>query len=319
VKRLTVRWLLAAAFLGIAIWLVARDPAPLHALVEVDPLVLVAMVALVIANQLLMSLRIGYAVEECSGVAISKRIWFRLTSVGQFLNLVVPQLGNVYRAVVLKRDHGVKYAHYAAGLFAFVWIDLMIGLVFAMAVLAIEDPAMRIGTLPAMAVLGLILAVVLVAPVLAKRVLSTQQSGKIAALRTRATALLDTATRVLHEGRYLSRAVILNVLLVATQVASLYLAFDAVGAQLGIAQLMLFQVLLRLSNQIVVTPGNLGLTELAYGVLASASGSTVQLGVAAAVLIRALGSVVVIALGLALGGVAHLTQRRELETEAATS
>lgn len=318
-KHPVVRWLLAIAFLGVATWLVARDPAPLIALASVDPLVLVAMVVLIVANQLVMSLRIGYAVEECAGAAISKWIWFRLTSIGQFLNLMVPQLGNLYRAVVLKRDHGVAYTHYAAGLFAFVWIDLMIGIVFALIVIAIQDSSMRVGSMPAIAVLALLLAAALLAPILAKRVLSTRGTGRIAALRMRATALLDTATRVLVEGSYLVRALVLNVLLVATQVASLHLAFDSVGASLDIGHLMLFQVILRISNQIVITPGNLGLTELAYGVLASASGSTVQLGVAAAVMIRAIGSVVVIALGLALGGATHLTQRRRLEAEVATS
>lgn len=277
------------------------------------------MAALIAANQALLSLRIGYAVEECSSVSVPKWTWFRLTSVGQFLNLLFPQLGNVYRAFILKRDHGIGYAQYAAGLFTFVWIDLLIGLAFAIVSIAILDPSMRIGELSGLAVLVTILLGVLIAPFLIKRLLATREGGRIARLRVRATILLETATRFLHDGRYLSRAFTLNVLLVATQLASIHFAFDAVGADIDFPRLMLFQVLVRLSNQIVVTPGNLGLTEVAYGVLAGASGSTMQHGVAAGVLIRALGSAVVVVLGLALGGAGHLIHRDRLRATSPTS
>ena len=314
-NRSLLRWVLAIAFTAIAIWFVVRNPEPLTELARIDPLVLVAMVVLVFVNQFVSALRLGYAIEECAGRVVSAWIWFRLTAIGQFLNLIVPQLGNVYRAVMLKRDQDITYAQYAAGLFAFIWIDLLIGILLALGVVVVLAPDMPLGELPGLVVLACIFLAVLAGPFALERLLATRRSGRLAALQTRAAEILSAAAHALRQPRYVARALTLNIALVATQVASLHLAFQSVGAELGLAQLMLFQVLLRLSGQIVITPGNLGLTELAYGALASASGASTQVGIAAALLIRALGSIVVVALGLVLGGATHLMGRRQLIAE----
>lgn len=314
-KRPWLRWALALAFTTVAVWLVARNPEPVRALARIDFLVLLAMVALVLVNQLVSALRLGFAIEECADRVLSAWAWFRLTAIGQFLNLLVPQLGNVYRAVMLKREEGITYVQYAAGLFAFVWIDLLIGILLALAVIVVISPDLSIGQLPGFVVLACLFVAVLAGPLVLERLVAGRSSGRLAAARERAAEVLTAAARVLRQPRYVVRALALNVVLVATHVASLHFAFRAVGAELGLAQLMLFQVLLRLSSQIVITPGNLGLTELAYGALASVSGATTGHGIAAALLIRTLGSMVVVALGLLLGGATHLMQRRRLIAE----
>jgi uncharacterized membrane protein YbhN (UPF0104 family) len=108
----------------------------------------------------------------------------------------------------------------------------------------------------------------------------------------------------------------INVVSTAGQAATIWLAFHSVGAFIPISGILLFQVLIKLSSQIVITPGNLGITELAFGALAHGSSSTVEQGLAVSLLLRAVGSAVVVLLGVVAGGAGALFGRRALLQEA---
>jgi uncharacterized membrane protein YbhN (UPF0104 family) len=305
-RNALLRWLLALTLLGAGLALAYRfgDAQPFYKLLRVPPLLLVAICVLMVANQALFSLRFAIAIEQCGGPRLSRWEWFRLTSVGQFLNLFVPQLGNVYRAFVLKRNHSVPYSLYGSGLFAFVWLDLIMGLLLAIVVIALLEPGFHLGTLPAMPVLALLAVALFFSPFVAARVLRRlfAASEKLRKIGDRSADLLLLAGGVARQPSFLLQAFSLNLAMAAVQVSTLALAFHAVAADVSLGRLMLFQIIVKLSNQIVVTPGNLGLTELAYGVLAEAASSGVEHGIAVGLLTRTLGVAVVTAVGLLMGG-----------------
>jgi len=64
----------------------------------------------------------------------------------------------------------------------------------------------------------------------------------------------------------------------------------------------LFFTVLTLLNQIVITPGNLGIKEVAYGVLAQQLQIGMAQGILVSLILRVLTLVVTTALGLAFGG-----------------
>jgi len=70
-------------------------------------------------------------------------------------------------------------------------------------------------------------------------------------------------------------------------------------------------VLLQLATYVAVTPGNLGLQELAFGVLAVGLGSAAVDGVVVSALVRVTGVVAIVAFALPLGGVQALRAGRE--------
>jgi uncharacterized membrane protein YbhN (UPF0104 family) len=121
-----------------------------------------------------------------------------------------------------------------------------------------------------------------------------------------------TARGTLADSAFILRYVALNLVAAAMHAAILWLAFDTVGGGLSFGRLMLFQVLLKFTSLVQVTPGNIGLTELAYGVLAEAASGGAQRGIAASLLIRALSTPVTVALGVVLGGIAFLQRRGRL-------
>jgi uncharacterized membrane protein YbhN (UPF0104 family) len=115
---------------------------------------------------------------------------------------------------------------------------------------------------------------------------------------------------------FMAPFVAINLLVAAVQVATLALAFTAVGSSLGLGRLMLFQVLMKLSGIILLTPGNVGLTELAYGALSDSTANGLQQGIAVALLMRVLGSIVIVGLGIGFGGVSILRRQGHRAGEA---
>lgn len=318
--RAAVRWALALLLLALAVRVLWSDPEPVRRALRIGALPLASMAVLVIVNQWFMSLRLSLAVEQCGGGGVPARVWFRLTSVGQFLNLFVPQLGNIHRAIVLKRDYGVSYLLYATGLFAFVWMDLLMGFALAIPTIAVLDARVTLLGVPGLVWLALVVVGLAATPFVARWAIGHLKlgAGFFGRVQSRMTLLLETAGKAFQHPGFVARFFGVNVLTTVAQVITLYLAFRAVGSDVGIAALVLFQVFVKLSNQITITPGNLGLTELAYGALAHASHETAEQGVAAGMLVRTVGTVATIAMGLLEGGGPLLfgPRRPQAETDA---
>lgn len=307
--RRILRPLLAVGLLGLAVWFLWTRPEPLERLLDVTPQTLLALAGIAFLNQTLIAARFGLVVEHCAKCNVPAITWFRLTLVGNFLNLFVPQLGNVYRALVLKREHKVSYTTYTTGLFAFVWLDLLIGVAVALIVIAVLEPTLRLADVPALAWIGAAFVLLLVGPFIAAATLRVLhiETGFAGRVRAKLAALLATSTSVLQRPSLLLAFIVINVSAAAAQVLSLWLAFHAIGAPVDAATMVMFQVFVKLSNQFVITPGNLGLTELSYALLAHAAAHcTPEQGVAAALLLRMVGMVVSSVLGVALGGLPML-------------
>jgi uncharacterized membrane protein YbhN (UPF0104 family) len=316
--RPLARWTIALSAMAFVVHRLASEPEALRRVLSTDPAVLLGVAGLIVASQALMSNRFALAVELCGGRPLPALTWFRLISVGQMLNLFAPQLGTIYRGVTLKREHGISYMSYASGLFAFVWLDLIAGLAIALLVIALLDPGLRLGALPGLPLAAVALIVLVLAPFFTRWLLSLVRvkSAAITKIQSRMTTLLGSASRLLH-----SRAVVsflfVNVLVTLDQVATLWLLFHSVASSPPIATLLLFQVLLKLSNQIMITPGNLGITELLFGLLAYGAEFSVEQGLAVALLNRVIGMIVVILLGVICGGAGWLSgdRREDLKRE----
>jgi uncharacterized protein (TIRG00374 family) len=297
--------------MGFVVHRLASDPEALQRVLSTDPMVLLVVAVLIVVSQALMSNRFALAVELCGGRELPALTWFRLISVGQMLNLFAPQLGTIYRGVTLKREHGITYMSYASGLFAFVWLDLIAGLSIALAVIALLDPGLRLGPLPGLPLAAIALVVLVLAPFFTRWLLALPRwsSAAITKIQGRMTTLLGGASALLHSRAVLS-FLLVNVLVTLDQVATLWLLFHSVGASPPLAALLLFQVVLKLSNQVMITPGNLGITELMFGLLAYGAEFSVEQGLAVALLNRVIGMIVVILLGVICGGAAWFSSDR---------
>ncbi len=305
-------WLFGAMLLGLAVRLLAKNPEPLRQLVALPGWMAGVLLPLALLNFVFLAWRMALAVGLSTTVEVPARTWLRVVVLGQFLNLMVPQLGNLYRGVTLKRDHGVSYTAYATGLITFVWLDTTFGFGLCVLVLAVLEPGLRLGSIPVLPALSVLILVLLSAPIVAAKLLSVMPlgSGRLARVRTRANALLLTAGSCLRNPSFLLKFMTVCALVMADQSLILWFCFQVVGLVIDPETAVLFQALVKLSNQVVITPGNLGLTELAFGVLGSAAhGGSMEYGIAAALVFRMLFTSIVIVAGVMLGGVGLLRSR----------
>ena len=84
--------------------------------------------------------------------------------------------------------------------------------------------------------------------------------------------------------------------------AIFYMCFDSMGVNILFSKAALFNIVSKLSNQIVITPGNLGLRELIYSWLSEITNIGMSEGLIAAVVLRIVDSCVSITLGILFGG-----------------
>jgi uncharacterized membrane protein YbhN (UPF0104 family) len=319
VKR-ALRWALALAALAFVGSKLAANPEPLRQVLRIAPSALAALCALTILNQALMAVRLAVVMNHTVGVRLGFVAWFRLVSIGQMLNLAVPQLGNVYRAVALKRDFGFSYLSYATGLVTYVWLDMLMSFVTAIVAIVALEPTLALGGIPAVALLIAALLAFFLGPIVLAAMLerTKSRSGWVGRAQHRLATILSTANAAARSPGLMSRLLGLNVLVTIGQVASLWLGFRCVGESLSLSSLVVFQVFFKLSILIVVTPGNLGVTELVFSALAHGSARTVEQGVAVSLLLRAVGSAIVVLLGVLSGGAAVLFGGRRALLEQAS-
>jgi uncharacterized membrane protein YbhN (UPF0104 family) len=90
----------------------------------------------------------------------------------------------------------------------------------------------------------------------------------------------------------------------------LWIGFAALGREVGAAEAIAFYVLLQLATYLTITPGNLGVQELAFGALAVGVGGAAVEGVVVSGLLRVTGVLALVAAGLPLGGVAAVREAR---------
>src|SRR4030042_949442 len=113
------------------------------------------------------SWRLQLILQKCSGRKIAFRQWFKILVLGNFLNLVFSQLGNVYRGVRLKKEYDISYTSYIASFASFAWMDTCMNLVLGIVIILLIQPDLKISSLPASLLLAIFCTVIIILPVAA--------------------------------------------------------------------------------------------------------------------------------------------------------
>ena len=300
------RWLsitLIVVTLGFLIWLVLRDRPSLDALGDIEPGDLAIIMVLQLLYLVPESYRQEIVVESSSGTPIRSFHWFRIFVVGRFLNTLIPQSGNVYRAFRLRSDPGIAISDFGGGMAAFVIMSVVASLLVSVPFIAWQSPALTIGGLPAW--LSLLIAAIILGAV--PFVISFALRGRFSDWAER-SRILDTAGRVgsatmtaLRDVRLMGRFVIVWAVTLTVVVALYRSVFAAIDWDLSIGVAIAIFALLQVSSFIVLTPGNLGIQELGMAALVALFGAPAAIGVLAAALIRVTGWIAIAIPAFAFG------------------
>ena len=292
------------ASLGVLGWFVGRDLDALDALRTVSP----AAIALILVLQGLYLIPESYrqqvVVESAGRTKLPVVGWFRIFVVGRFLNSLIPQSGNVYRALRLKADFAIEYVDFVGSMVLFLLMSISLNLGLAAILIAIEPTASSGGAFASAWVLFAAALVVSLGPLLMWGVLrriSLPDSKWAAPLRA-LRGLMGSAVGALRQPGLLVRFVGAW-LVTLVVVAALYsVVLSTVGASVGIGEVIALYALVQATSFLVITPGNLGIQEIGFTALAALFGVPLAQGAAAAAIIRGSGWVALAIPALVVGG-----------------
>ncbi len=281
-----------------------------------DMSIVMTMLGLSVAAIGMQSYRYKIIIGKFSGKRLPYLAWLRIFVLGTFLNRIFPQAGNVFRGVSLKQRFDISYTRYISSYAGFMWIDTTLSIATALAVVLVLDPSLRIASVPAAVLIAALLCAVAAVPFVLKLVgdFLKGRFNYFLWLQSKLAEVFSVMADSVRDVGYLVRISATGLCSFAITISIFYMCFHGLGLDVSWSMLAVFCVIMRLSNQMVITPGNLGVREIAYGVLGELAGVGMAEAMLVSIIIRIVGTTVIFAFGTALGGVGLLKRHNEYTT-----
>ena len=218
---------------------------------------------------------------------------FRHVVISRSLNKFIPQSGWIFKARSLQRENNMRLNEFVSTFGAFVWLEVFVATFVASSFLLILDPSVSVRGYRVIYFLIGLLGAQVIATAVGYFVSEKQTAKKQKTPQSFMQRLLNTGQKIIKDFIDLvtnPRLSILSSVIVlvgiAMSVARMYLLFRMIGLEPGFGLLTLFVAVNRLSNTVVLTPGNIGFVELFFGALASSLGLGGPEGVTVALVLR---------------------------------
>ncbi len=270
---------------------------------------------------ILQAWRYQIIIKKCSGAKIPYKPWLKLFILGRFLNRFVPQLGNLFRSIKLKQDYRISYTDYISSFLAFAWLDTVFNLILALIVTLITASEFKVGSFDAKYLLFVILAFVLAVPIVLNLLLKNInfKAKSIKWIHSKISEVFEVNINNLKDISFLLKTMALGLLVFISICVILNTCFIGLNIRTQIAAIVLFCALHKLGLFITITPGNFGVQEIVYGVLAELMNIGMEQGVLVSVIIRITGTIVVSTWGILCGGVELIKNRRNYISQGNTT
>ena len=299
-----LRRLIAVLLLSYVVWYFIQNRQQIESLKRLSLPVLGALTLLTVLGLVIHAVRFRMVVQKKSGLALPWGPWIQFFVVSRFLSLYAGQAGNLYRAIKLKYDYRVSLTRYISSTLFLAWFDACFALLAGSLIIRIFAGQMQIFGLHAAGVLILLLGLFFIAPFIFRWITSGLRFRRRFFIWIH-QRLSDMSLSIVHsmgDLTFLLKLTASGCLSHISSILAIYMAFRGLGIPLDLPSAALFFTVLTLLNQIVITPGNLGIKEVAYGILAQQLQIGMAQGILVSLILRVLTLVVTTALGLAFGG-----------------
>jgi len=242
--------------------------------------------------------------------------WFRFHFVKRFLNMHIPQSGNVYEAIKMREIFGIDILSYTASFGAVNWFNACFNCAIALVVLlAWTGFSGQINLFIIFGILFILSLLITVPPLIdyfCLRVGKLAFSGAVSTYVHKAHDLVRSMREDILDVHVFFKLLFWNTLLFCVGIATLFIGFKTLDVNIGLKGLIPFVVLSLMSGLVSILPGNIGIVEYAYGFLGSAFNLTISVGILLSLMFRIVTYVVFLVTFLVLASVSVLKQRREL-------
>jgi uncharacterized membrane protein YbhN (UPF0104 family) len=201
--------------------------------------------------------------------------------------------------VHLKKDFGVSYTDYISANLFFILTDTVFNFAIAAVLLIATGNTLSFGGIHASlwltaGFIGLLALPYLVAYVLSHVRAAQQKPNKIVRVLSEVAQEITASVRDI---RYMLLSNMLALASFITMAWVFHLLLQAVDVNLPFGTLAVFYALYRLTFHVNITPGNIGIRELAYGLLCAQADVGMSKGILVSAELRVLSMVVLLVLG----------------------
>jgi len=279
-------------------------PESLKSLENIRPLDILYLIILHFILLAINTIRFRLILHKCADCYIPLKPWTTLFVQGRFLNIFVPQLGNIYRSVALNQKYNVPYTRYVTTLISMAWISTALNLILAFLLIIILNPELMIGGYNASLLVIILLLAILVGPFAARKTFSTFFGSSTKRFVKKIDEALVVTTSSIQDTSWLWKVLFLSTLVFFFASLTVYLCFGMLGATPKAGEAALFYSILQLSTIIRLTPGNVGPQELAFGLLGSQSSVGMSIGILSSTLFR-IGGIIVLTISAFILGIVN--------------
>jgi len=310
-----LRWIIAVICLAYIVNFFCKNTEELKKLSLFQPIILVYIILLQLIYHTLNGMKFKIVLEKCSNKKVKFLPWMKIFILGRFLNTVIPQSGNIYRGITLKKQFDVSYTRYISGYSSFAWMEIFVNLFIAALAIFLINPGFRIGSLSAWKTLIFLSLISLAFPILIELIFNkiTFKNQNLNWLHSKLAEVITVSVSNLKDPVYMLKIVLFTIIIFARTCLAFYLYFKVFNLDVSLPALLVFCSLFKISAFIIITPSNIGIQELAYGFLCEKMEIGAAQGILVSALIRVVSVSVIIILGIALGGKDLIRRRKDYQ------
>ncbi len=308
-----VRWTIAIICLAYIVNFFCKNTEELKKLSLFQPVILVYIIALQLIFHMLNGMKFKIVLEKCSSKKVKFLPWMKIFMLGRFLNTVIPQSGNIYRGITLKRQFDVSYTRYISGYSSFAWMEVFINLFIAALSILLINPGFKIGPVSAWKILIILGLISIALPILIELIFNkiTLKNQYLNWVHSKLAEVITVSVSNLKDPVYMLKINLFTVIMFARTCLVFYLYFKIFKLDVGLSALLVFCSLFKISAFVIITPSNIGIQELAYGFLSEQMEIGAAQGMLVSGLIRLIAVPVILILGIALGGMDLIRKRKD--------
>ena len=302
-KRI-LRWGILLISIGFIVYVFRNERDGLKLFLDIRTPELVWLMSFIFMYFALHGYRYLVVLEKFSECVIGFRPWFRIYILGRFLNTIVPQSGNLYRSIYLKRKFHVAYTRYVGAYITFAWMGACFNLLLSVIVMLFVGAGSTLAGVPASYVVIALLVSLFGLPFAMSWAFRAVNlgNGRFSWVYHKIDETITVSLSSLRDARFMVHFFSVGIALFVVTCAIFWIIFRSLGIEPNLSQVALFFVLLQLISYVSFTPGNLGFQEVAFGVLAELTGVGMAEGIVISVLLRIATYIALIALAVPLGG-----------------
>lgn len=268
--RIILRWsLLSLLLFGIGRYIVTHLD-QFKVIRNINPSTIGLILLLQAFTQIIASFRY-FTVIQSVGLKLPFSDWFRIFIYAMFLNRFYPQGGSIYRAAILKADYGFSISNYVTAFAAYSYLDRLFALVFTLLLVLLVEPGLTLASINIAFLLSLVI-IAAISPILFLSRNQTTESatpGYVNKWRHKFSKILNELTICVHNPRALVTFALTGLLTFSITLTIGWLYFRGLGDPIGLARISVLNYIKTSLNTIPLTPGNIGATEAAYGLLSA--------------------------------------------------